>query len=49
VLVLYLLEERCLTMPIGLERSTFSLDMCEFHLNLLLIVSPSILRLSVVG
>jgi len=49
VLVLYLWEERCLTTPIGLESSVFSLDMCEFHLYLLLIVSPSILRVSMVG
>jgi len=49
VLVMYLWDERCLTIPNGLERSDFNLDMCRFHLYLLLIVNPSILRVSVVG
>jgi len=35
--------------PNGLDRSVFHLDMFEFHLYLLLIVSPSILRVSVAG
>jgi len=49
VLVLYLWDERRLAMPNGLDRSVFNLDMCEFHLYLWLIVSPSIFRVSVVG
>jgi len=49
VLVLYLWDERYFTMLSGLDRSAFNLDMCVFHLYLLLIVSPSILRVSVVG